>query len=440
MLGLGSFHERNCERQTRRDFLRVGALTGFGLSLPMLLAGRQAAARQGLPARDVNCILIWTRGGTSHHDTFDPKPDAPDSVRGEFGVIDTTVPGVQFTEILPRMARELNRFALLRSWNPANGSHGTADQEVMSGRPMNRSIIYPCYGSVVSHQRGFRTAVPPFVQLGDQVEHAFGGGTAGYLPIEHNPFEVLSDPNQPGFTVRDVTPPGGVDFARVDRRRDMLGTIDSLQRRAARQPAAFDAVDEHYRAALNMITSPDTKRAFAIEDEDPRIRDRYGRTRFGQNCLLARRLIEGGARFVTVSDGGWDTHTSNFQALRSLIPPIDQGLPELLIDLEERGLLDNTLVVWATDFGRTPKINSASGRDHWATAGFVVMAGAGVPGGSVLGATDGEGGVPIRDEYFTRDIGATIYAKLGIPLDLITMTADGRPMLLSDGQPIKPWM
>ena len=439
MLSLGNRIERNCEGVRRREFLQVGTLAGLGLSLPTLLAHRKAQAAAGKSGKDVNCIFVWTQGGTSHHDTFDPKPLAPVSVKGEFSVIDTAVPGVQFTEILPRMAKELGRYALLRSWNPANGSHGTADAWVMSGRIFNPALPYPCYESMVSRQHGFKTSLPPFVQLGNNVDRRFGGGSSGFLGMEHNPFELLADPNQPGFTVRDVTPPAGVDFARVDRRRDMLGAIDELQRRADLQPAAFSALDEHYQAAMNMITAPETKRAFQIDDEEPRRRDRYGRTKFGQSCLLARRLIEAGVRFVTVTDGGWDTHTDNFNGLKRLIPPIDQGLPELLTDLEERGLLDSTLVVWATDFGRTPKINSASGRDHWATSGFIVMAGAGVPGGAVLGATDDEGGVPIRDEYKSDDLAATIYAKLGIPLDLIATTADGRPVRLNEGRLIREW-
>jgi hypothetical protein len=440
MLSLGRFTERNCEGIGRRDFLQVGTLAGLGLSLPTLLAARQAqASAAGGTGRDINCILIWTQGGTSHHDTFDPKPLAPTSVRGEYAVIDTAVPGVQFTEIVPKMARELGRFGLLRSWNPLNGSHGTADQYVMSGRPFNPALTYPCFGSIVSHQLGFKTQLPPFVQLGGNVDRRFGGGSSGYLGMEHNPFEMLNDPNQPNFAVRDITPPGGVDQARVGRRRSMLASVDALQRRADLQPALFTTLDEHSQAALNMITSPDTKQAFAVEDEDPRLRDRYGRTRFGQYCLLARRLIEAGVRFVTLTDGGWDTHANNFNGLKNLIPPVDQALPYLLADLEERGLLDTTLVVWATDFGRTPKINSASGRDHWASAGFMIMAGAGIPGGSVLGATDGEGGVAVRDEYRSEDCAATIYSKLGIPLDLITVTADGRPIKLNDGRPIGEW-
>jgi hypothetical protein len=440
MLNLFPARLWTCEGIDRRAFLRLGTLTGLGLSLPTVFAHRQTLAREGRSTKDVNCILIWTRGGTSHHDTFDPKPDAPVSVRGEFKVIDTAVPGVKFTEILPNMARELKRYALLRGWNPQNAGHGVAEQYCLSGHPFNPALIYPCYGAILSQQKGFKTRMPPHVQLGDQVDRTNGGGTAGYLGLEHNPFEIHADPNVEQFNVRDITPPQGVDRGRLSRRRSMLQSVDALQRAADDQPAAFAALDQHYQAALNLITAPETKRAFEIGKEDPRLRDHYGRTRFGQSCLLARRLIESGVRFVTVSDGGWDTHADNFNALKNLIPPIDRGLPALLADLQDRGLLETTLVVWMTDFGRTPKVNSAIGRDHWASAGFAILAGAGIPGGAVLGRTDEEGGRPTHHEYFTEDIAATIYTKLGIPLDLTTNTPDGRPIRLNEGRPIREWM
>ncbi len=441
MLDLWPYRNATCEGVSRRSFLQIGALAGLGVSLPTLLRSKAAAREYGAPHRDVNCILIWTQGGTSHHDTFDPKPEAPVSVRGEFGVIDTAVPGVKFTEIVPNLAKELGRFGLLRGWNPQNASHGHADQWVMSGRRFNPAITYPCFGSVVSYVHGFKSALPPFVQLGASIDRRFGGGTAGVLGLEHNPFEMLADPNAKQFTVRDITPPAGVTMDRVDRRRQMLAKVDELQRQADLQPAAFAALDEHYQTAINMITAPETKKAFAIEEEDEKLRDAYGRHRFGQSCLLARRLIESGVRFVTVTDGGWDTHANNFKALKdSRIPPIDQALPQLLIDLEQRGLLETTLVCWLTDFGRTPKINSASGRDHWASTGFAIMAGAGVPGGSVIGATDNEGGEVVRDQYYTDDIAATIYHKLGIPLDLIARSPDGRPVRLIEGHPIREWI
>ncbi len=432
---------RDCDGMHRRDFLRIGALAGLGIALPMVFARKKALANSRRAASDVNCILIWTRGGTSHHDTFDPKPEAPLSIRGEFSAIPTAVPGVHFAEILPRMAKELGRYALLRGWNPRNAGHGVAEQYQMSGHVLNPAVIHPCYGSVLAQQKGFKTRMPPFVQLGDQVDRTNSGGTAGYLGLEYNPFEILADPNAKQFNVRDITLPQGVDSNRLARRRTMLHTIDALQRKAETHVAAFDALDQHYEAALNLITAPETKQAFDISKEDPKLRDNYGHNRFGQSCLLARRLIEAGVRFVTISNGGWDTHQDNFTALKKrAVPPIDQGLPQLLIDLKERGLLDTTLVVWLTDFGRTPKINSAGGRDHWASTGFAIMAGAGIPGGAVLGKTDPEGGRVVRDEYFTEDIGATIYTKLGIPLDLITMTPDGRPIRLNEGRLIREWV
>jgi uncharacterized protein (DUF1501 family) len=232
-----------------------------------------------------------------------------------------------------------------------------------------------------------------------------------------------------------------MELARVDRRKNMLTAIDTLQKKAELQPRAYDALDEHYKAALNMITAPETKRAFDIGSEDPKLRDRYGRTPLGQRLLLSRRLIEAGVRFVTVSDPSWDSHQDCFNALKkTLMPPIDQGLPELLIDLEQHGLLDSTLVVWMTDFGRTPKINSASGRDHWATAGFAVAAGAGIPGGLVIGATDDEGSAPVSNEYHTEHVAATIYQKLGLALDLTVTASDGRPIRLIEGEPIREWL
>ena len=440
MLNIQPHLTRDCERVSRRHSLQVGTLAGIGLSLPMLLRGQQAAASTG-KKKDVNCILIWTRGGTSHHDTFDPKPNAPVSVRGEFGVIPTATPGIQFTEIVPRMAKEQKRFALLRGWNPQNGSHGTADQFVMSGRKFNQSVHYPCYGSVASYHHGFKSALPPFVQLGNNVDRRFGGGSAGILGLEHGPFEIDADPNADNFRVRDITPPAGVTLDRVDRRRGILEQIDGLQRAAELQPVAYDALDEHYKTAHRMITSPETKRAFAINEEDAVTREAYGKHRFGQSCLLARRLIESGVRFVTVTDGGWDTHQNNFKSLRdSRLPPVDQALPQLLIDLQQRGLLETTLVCWLTDFGRTPTVNSASGRDHWSSAGFAIMAGAGVPGGHVLGETTEDGGAVAKDEYLSSDIATTIYMKLGIPDDLIALAPDGRPIRLIEGHPIKQWM
>ncbi len=433
MLHMFSDTIHNAHGIARRSFLQIGALGGLGISLPMALAQKQAVAQAGKSDSDINCILIWTQGGTAHQDTFDPKPDASENIRGEFGTIATAIPGIRFTDKVPRMAKELKRFALLRGWAPRNSAHGIADQWVMSGRKFDQSLAYPCFGSVISQQKGAKTTMPPFAQLGGDVNRRYGGGTAGFLGLEYNPLMLMGDPNSPEFTVRDISPPKGITSERIDRRTRMLATVEALQRSADLQPDAFNALDKHYQTALTMITSPETKKVFEIEREDENLRDAYGRTTFGQSCLLARRLVQAGVRFVTVTNnGGWDTHSGNFGRLRTLLPPVDQALPQLLIDLEQQGMLDSTLVVWLTDFGRTPTVNAAGGRDHWGGAGFAIMAGAGVPGGTVVGATDSVAGQVVSGRYETANIASTIYKKLGLPLDLTVRARDGRPIPLID--------
>jgi len=441
MLRLFPRRSSDCERKSRRQFLlEAGSIAPLGLSLPLLLRQRANAADQTGSSSDLNCILIWTRGGTSHHDTVDPKPEAAAEVRGEFGVIDTAIPGVQFADQIPNLARELNRYSVLRSLNPRNGGHGTADAIMMSGHKFNPSISYPCFGSVVAKEKGPRGVMPPFMQLGTNIDARFGGGSAGYLGIGYNPFVLPGDPNGKDFKVRDITPPNGVSLSRVQRRRQTLVAIDQFQRDVERQAVALQAIDDYYENAFAMIASPQTQRAFDLNQEDGPIRDRYGRTNFGQSCLMARRLVESGVRFVTVSSGGWDTHRDNFNGLKRLLPPVDQALPFLIEDLQQRGLLETTMVVWLTDFGRTPIINSAGGRDHWATAGFAIAAGAGIPPGTIIGKTDGDGAKPVDAEYFPNDVAATIYTKLGIPLDTIHVAPDGRPMKLMEGRTISEWM
>ncbi len=434
MLGFFPTGDRNCLRPSRRRFLlEVGSLAPLGISLPLAL---RAGAAAGSTADDVRCILVWSRGGISHHDTFDPKPEAPAAVKGEFGVTKTALPGVQFSDQIPKLAKALSKYSLLRGLNPQNGSHGVADALMLSGHKFNATLTYPCYGSVVAKELGPKTVMPPFVQVGTHVDRTFSGGLAGILGLEYNAFELPGDPNNKNFKVRDVSPYGGMKLERIKRRRHALATIDRLQRDLEQRPDALEAMDSYYESAFAMITSQETQDAFDLSKESDKMRDRYGRTTFGQSCLLSRRLIQAGVRFVTVSSGGWDTHQNNFTALKRLLPPVDQGFPALLEDLEEQGMLDSTLVVWLTDFGRTPKINSAAGRDHWATASMAVFAGAGVPAGQVIGATDDEGAKPIAGECFPRDIAATIYRKLGIPLDTIHHAPDGRPVVLCDGTPI----
>jgi hypothetical protein len=417
--------------------MQVGSLAGIGLSLDTALRVSAAAPEA---SDDLNCILIWTQGGTSHIDSIDPKPEANADIRGEFSTINTAVPGVLFTELMPHFARRLGQFAVLRNLNPRNGSHSIADAIMMSGKPMNPTITYPCFGSVIGREKGKRNSLPPFIQLGSHVDRRARGGLAGYLGIEHNPFEVPGDPNSKDYTIRDVTLPGDLSLSRMERRQRALQLLDTLPRKADENAGALEATDKFYQNAFEIISSPETKKAFDLSSESEQTRDAYGRHDIGQSCLLARRLVESGARFVTVSSGGWDTHSNNFDTLRKKLPPVDQAIPALIDDLKQRGLLASTLVVWMTDFGRTPAINANAGRDHSSTSSFICMAGINTPAGAVIGKTDATGMRVDGDEYYAHDVAATIYSKLGIPLDTSHVAPDGRPIWLCDGNPIRELM
>jgi uncharacterized protein (DUF1501 family) len=424
----------DCQALSRRQFLQVGGVGAFGLSLSGLLRSQAQAAEK--PRNDVNCILLWMSGGPSHHDTFDPKPEARDGIRGEFKAIPTALPGVHFSEHLPRLACALKQFTLLRSLNPRQGAHSAADANMMSGHAYTPVMSYPCYGSVVAQQKGGRNAMPPFLQLGTYLSTLSGGGTAAFLGNSFNPYVVPSDPNSAAFSVRDLTPPTGVSFGRVERRLEMLQAVDRWQEHIEKSDL-ISSMDTFSKKAHDLLTAPQTKKAFDLGLESDKLRDSYGRTTLGQSCLLARRLVEAGVRFVTVTDGGWDTHANNFSDLKNKrLPPLDQALPCLLHDLKDRGLLESTLVVWMGDFGRTPLINSGAGRDHWDAVGNVIFAGGNTKPGVVVGATDAEGGTCVRDQYFTQDVGATIYQQLGIPLDVVFHTTDGRPIPSWIGKPI----
>jgi uncharacterized protein (DUF1501 family) len=430
----------DCSGVSRRQFLRIGGLTTLGLTLPGFLRLQSVAASSGAaPKTNVNCILLWMQGGPSHHDTFDPKPDAPAEVRGEFQTIPTTLPGIRLVEHLPMLARQTDKYSIIRGHDPKNGSHGFADHLMLSGHRPNPAMVFPCYGSVVAKERGYRNGMFPFVQLGRYVDRTFNGGVAGFLGDQYNPFEIHDDPSAPAFKVRDLSLAGGPERQRLERRYAMLTDLDRYQKKVETSASAVQARDIFYEKAHGLITSPATKRAFDLSQETDRLREAYGRNSFGQSCLLARRLIEAGVHFVTVSDGGWDTHQNNFKSLKDrLLPRVDRGYAALLQDLHERGLLDQTLVVWFGDFGRTPKINPSAGRDHWATAGVACMGGGGVKRGEVVGATNALGEFVIDNPVTPQDLAATIYHGLGIPLHTWYRTQDGRPVeLVPEGKPVR---
>jgi uncharacterized protein (DUF1501 family) len=430
----------DCTEIARREFLRIGTLSVLGLSLPGLLRLRQAAAATGAQAKKtVSCILLWMQGGPSHVDTFDPKSEAPAEIRGEFATIATTLPGVRLVEHLPLLARQTDKFSIIRGHYPENGSHGVADHLMMSGHKFNPSLPFPCYGSVVAKERGYRQGMFPFVQLGHYIDRRFNGGIGGFLGDQYNPFEVNNDANAPDFKIRDLSLAGDAERKRLERRYAMLTDLDRYQKHIEESAHAVRARDIFYEKAHGLITSPAAKRAFDLAQEPDRVRDHYGRTTLGQSCLLARRLIEAGVHFVTVTDGGWDTHQNNFKSLKErLLPKLDRAYAALLQDLHDRGLLDSTLVVWFGDFGRTPKVNPSAGRDHWASAGVACLGGGGIKTGEVVGATDQLGEFVTDSPVRPQDLAATIYHALGIPLHTWYRSQDGRPIeLVPEGKPVQ---
>jgi uncharacterized protein (DUF1501 family) len=445
MFDLATGQTADCSGMARRTFLRVGGLSALGLTLPDYLRARAAAPKT---AKAKRCILLWMQGGPSHIDTFDPKPDAPAEVRGEFKTIPTALPGVRFTEHVPMLAKAAKHFGIIRGHDPKNGSHGTADHLMMSGHKFNASLPFPCFGSVVAKERSRDAASAvtphgveqlPFVQLGRAIDRRFNGGIAGFLGDEFNPFEVNEDPSAKVFRVRDLALADAAEQKRLDRRYTMLGDLEAYQKRVETSAVPVRARDTFYEKAHSIITGSATKKAFDIAAEPPKMRDRYGRNKLGQSCLLARRLIESGVQFVTVTDGGWDTHTNNFKSLKDrLLPRLDQGLSALVEDLKQRGMLDDTLVVWFGDFGRTPKVNPSAGRDHWASAGVALFSGGGLKMGQVVGQTNALGEYVTDSPVSPQDLAATIYTVLGVPLHTWYKTQDGRPVeLCPEGKPVR---
>lgn len=436
MLDLFTGPASDCSGVSRRAFVRVGGLAAFGLGLPQFLQAR--AKGPAAPAKAKKCILLWMQGGPSHIDTFDPKPDAPAEIRGEFGTVATTLPGVRFADVAPMLARRTDKLAVIRGHDPKNGSHGVADHLMMSGHKFNASLPFPCFGSVVAKERGYVGGMLPFVQLGKAIDRRFNGGVAGFLGDQFNPFEVPDDPSAPRFAVRDLAVSTAAERARLDRRYTMLADLENYQKQVE-APGVVKARDEFYEKAHGIITGPAAKKAFDLSQESDRTRELYGKNSLGQSCLLARRLVDAGVQFVTVTDGGWDTHTNNFKSLKDrLMPRVDRALSALVDDLDARGQLDETLVVWFGDFGRTPKVNPTAGRDHWSTAGVALFAGGGLKVGQVIGRTNALAEVVTDTPVSPQDIAATIYRTLGVNLHTWYKAQDGRPIeLCPEGKPVQ---
>jgi hypothetical protein len=440
----------DCDGITRRSFVQNGVLGVGGLGLADVLRLRSEAASSVDASTDTSVILFWLSGGPGHMETYDPKPDAVDQYRGPFGAISTSVPGIQFSEMLPEQAKLAHHMNVLRSVNHGSGDHTKGNHWMLTGfegpafnASDNKVQRRPAMGSVTSILRGAgQPGIPPYVGAPN-----LRGGTdnlfhyAAYLGGGANPFIVNSDPNTSEYKVRDLSLPTEMPFSRLDDRRSLLRTLDGF---LARNERNMLDMNEHQQRAFNMLTSKQLREAFDINAESASVRDSYGRHTFGQSALLARRLVERGSTFVTVNCVPWDHHgTSNRYATEKganlLIPPLDRAIAGLIRDLLDRGLFEKTLIVAMGEFGRTPKMNSSAGRDHWGRVFSVMMAGGNMSRGLTVGASNARGEYPIDRALDPQDVSATVYHHLGINAKAITFPSnDGRPMhLVEKGEPVR---
>jgi hypothetical protein len=431
-----SQRSRLCSGVSRRSFLRVGALAPLGFSLANLLSLQKASAAGPGRARAKSVILVFLGGGLSHHDSFDPKPDAVEEIRGKYKTIPTNVAGLHVTELLPKMAQTMDKVALIRSGTHENDHHETATNWVLSGRFGSPFGDFPAMGAVVAHETGFSGLVPPYVAVPRNPSFTWELGKSAWLGGRYESFKC-GDPNAADFKVRDLSQPAATTPQALERRRTLLQAVDTLAGRIKGNDQ-IATYDEFGQKAAEMVLSPRAQAAFDIAREDAKLRDDYGRTEFGQSCLMARRLVESGVRFVTVNSGGWDHHDKIFEKLDKMVPTFDQGFSALIRDMDARGLLAETLVVAMGEFGRTPKVNKKAGRDHWGRAGSMIFAGAGVQGGRVIGASDKNGAFVTDRPVRPADVCWTIYEALGIDPAKELHTPEGRPVqILAEGATVR---
>lgn len=452
---MGSLPPRREKVLDRRQLLRIGGLGLAGLNLTTLLRGGGAEPAAGGPAAIKSCILLFYYGGPSHLDIWDLKPGAPAEVRGQFAGIATSTPGRTISEGMPHTARVVDRLAVVRSMHHPMRNHNSAAVEALCGRTPaggdlellanNSATDFPCYGSALSYLLPLGREVPPHVALPHVMYNVvmLPGQTAGFLGSAYEPWQVTHDPNAPGFRVAELELPSRLTLAALDDRQTLLNVIDR-QFAGLSELAETRSMGDYYQQAFSLLKSDAVRRAFDIGREDEKTRDRYGRTKHGQSVLLARRLVESGVRMVSVYDhvhnglDNWDTHVDNFGRLKnSLLPPADRALAALVKDLEERGLLDSTLVIWIGEFGRTPAINSSGGRDHWPDCFSVALAGGGVKGGTTYGASDKLGAYPDSDPVTPGDLAATLYWRFGLDHTHELHDGTGRPQRLAAGEPIR---
>jgi hypothetical protein len=455
MLHVGSTNIPLCSGIDRRSFLQAGAAAMAGLSLPEWLRLEAAGVVDEKKAKIRNCITLFMVGSPGHLDTWDMKPDAPEDIRGKFKPISTSVPGTQICEHFPRMARVMDRVALIRSLHYSTGaSHENGQRWMMTGHDFNAANKQPHMGSVISRVFGQRGDLPSSIILpaaigntGTSTPH---GQESAYLGSAHQPFFLGNDPASSAFKVADLQAPAGHDDLRIAARRKLLSEVDHLQRHV--EAGSMLERDTAYARAFNLLTNPESKKAFDLSEESPKLRDRYGRNTFGQSCLLARRLIERGSRFVTVNQfdtvfgiSCWDMHADGSSLNNTyadyehvLCPQFDLAFTALLEDLQQRGMLEDTVISVISEFGRTPKINPKGGRDHYPSAWTNFLAGGPIRGGKVIGSTDKIGAAPHDRPVTPPMVVASIYQAMGIDLESTMLPGPGgRPVRFIEAEPIR---
>jgi hypothetical protein len=445
---------RYCDGLSRRSFLQLGVAGMATVGLEAVLRAKAASAASG-SLRDTSVILLWLDGGPGHMDLYDLKPAAPAEYRGIWKPIRTVVPGFEISELFPKQAKVADKFSIVRSLHHDTGDHFAGGHRMLTARAGRVSGAktdgeYPSIGSIVAKLRGpNQPGMPAYVAAPHAASIGLSPGYFGanYLGTSYNPFELHSDPNTPGYQVPNLRLAGGLTVDSLDDRRRLVGQFDQV-RRTVEQAGIQEAMDRFQKEAYDMVTGPAARRAFDLSHEDPRLRDRYGRNSFGQSTILARRLVEAGATFVTVHYGGWDHHWNLQSGMENNLPIVDAAVSSLLSDLDERGQLGRTLVILCGEFSRTPRMNDGGnggpprsmgtpGRDHWGNAMFCLLAGGGIRGGQIVGSTDQLGTAPKDRPCTPADIHATVYQLMGIDPTTAFLDRTGRPVpVLDEGKPI----
>lgn len=428
---MGAQKEGQSTTPQRRDFLRAGVLTGLGISLPQLLSlEAKAATRAKQATASCNSIIqIYLPGGIAHQELVDPKPGAPVEYRGEMDSIPTAISGVRFNELLSNTAKIADRLAIIRSMTHTEAAHPRGTHNMITGYRPSAAIIYPSIGSIVSHELGPRNEMPPYVCVPNLTSPYSG---SGYLSSAYGPFTLGSDPARRSFEVRDLSLPEGVDHLRFEKRKRLIEIVDAdFKSREESEDVA--AVESFYERAYSVLNSESAREAFNIRAEPQAVRDRYGKGSAGARMLMARRLIEAGVRVVSLSYGAWDTHTYHFRTTLRQLPPFDKAFAALIDDLDDRGMLDSTMVVVCTEFGRTPMVNAGAGRDHWPRVFSTILAGGGLKRGCVYGSSDAIAAEPKDAPVSPEDLAKTIYHQLGIEPTKELMAPGDRPLEIVDG-------